>query len=210
MRKDEFIKLNIALSLPKEVCDEAVKVSQNIHQLSPAAFTLDNKTLFPHITIYFAEFPQKNLPKIVRAVSNVVMNQHPFVLSFKSFKTESGYVNIILEKTETIRSIHENVVRSVNPFREGHLREKYRASSLFLNQFSDKERSFIIQYGCPFLMDLYRPHLTVSFIEDFRIAGNISRGLLWESKTCTIDKISIYTIGEYGTCTGVVKEFPLQ
>jgi 2'-5' RNA ligase len=210
MKKDEFIKLNIAFSLPKEVCDEAVKVSQNIHQLSPALFILDNKTLFPHITIYLAEFPQKNFSKIIRAVSNVVMNQKPFTLSFKSFKTEYGYINITLEKTETLRSIHENIVRNINTFREGHLREKYRASSLFLNQFSDKERSYIIQYGFPYLMDLYRPHLTVSYFEDHKIAEKISKKLSWENKTCTVDKISIYTVGEHGTCIGVVKEIPLQ
>ena len=110
-----------------------------------------------------------------------------------------------------IKSLHEETVRKLNPFRAGHIREKYRPGSDYHLDFSKEQLKNIAEYGYPDAMSLYKPHITIIRLKDNSLAETIAKTISWGEPThFIVDKLATYTMGESGTCKDLVKEFTLK
>lgn len=206
----DFIRINVAFGLPKEVFQEAVGLSNEVSNEGTTIFILDGVEFYPHITIYSPEYPRKNVDNVLSTVKEVVQTLSPVKFEFEKVKGSQGYVGIGFKLTEVIKDMHKLIVDRLNPLREGHLREKYKEGSDYHIDFSEEQKMNIKQYGYSNAMSLYTPHLTIIRFQDENLAKRVINNLNWSISSFVNDKLAVYSMGKHGTCRKLLKEFKMN
>lgn len=204
-----FTRVNIAVKPSQDVLEQVIKLSGEISKEAETFFVLDGLSYFPHITIYSPEYPNKNLDQIFNTVKEIVSKTEPFIATFTSFSSHLGYIDIALEKTEIWEELHEVIVQRLNPYRENHIREKYKSSEE-LNNYSTILQEYIFGYGYSEVLTAFRPHLTITRLKDERKAKEIVKKLNFQIQSFKVTILAAYLMGSHGTCTGLIQEFPLK
>lgn len=210
METDKFIRLNTVFKVPTQVAQKAINLSQEIAQTHKTFFVLDGINFHPHITIYPPEYPESNIDQVLNIVKEVARNSKKIKFTFKTIDNFQGSIGVCFKLSPEIQSLHEKLVKKLNPLREGHLREKYQVGSVYRKTLSSEELANIDQYGYHGVMHLYNPHLTVIRLEDESFAETISNYLRWNITEFIVDKLAIYTSGVSGTVKKFIKEFNLK
>jgi 2'-5' RNA ligase len=203
-----YTRVNIAIKPPLDVQSLAIHLSELIAAETDAYFVLDNKNYYPHATIYSPEYPNKNLERVLREIDDVTKNLSPFLCEFERLSTHQGYIDLQLRKSQEWVHLHKLLVDTLNPFREDHLRDKYNDPNELLN-YSDEQQGYIKEYGYAEVFNAFRPHITLSRIKDEHVAREIIKNIPTQSFTFKVQEIAAYTMGQHGTCTGILKEFIL-
>lgn len=206
MDKEKFVRLNVAFKMPQEVSEEAIKLSKEVAEKEGVYFTLDGVDFIPHATIYSPEYPEKNLEKVIETAEKIAKELSPVNFIYKILKEEeifSGSILVSFENSNEIKNIHEITVQKLNPFREGHLREKER-------NYSGKGKENIEKYGLPLVMNFYDPHITITSLKNGQKTAGIVKNVGWKIKKFKVDTIMVCAMGEHGTCRKIIKEFKLE
>jgi hypothetical protein len=83
------------------------------------------------------------------------------------------------EKNEEIEGLHQEIVGKLNSLREGKIKSSYEDPG---QMYSDKEKNQIKDFGYPYVMELYNPHLTIIALENDSDAPNVAKSLSWNKK----------------------------
>lgn len=210
--ENEFARLNTMLVPPKDIVEQAIKLSRDFSQKVPTNFVLDNIHFFPHITLYSPEYPKRNLKTIVETVDRLAHTHtkiHVAINGIHAGGDGSIYVELELHRSPEIQRLHQDIVQALNELREGRINPKY-LSPEYLAEKSPQQRKNIQKYGKAGVMDLYMPHLTITALKDVTLARKIASKATWDTPSFTIDTMGINTMGEHGTCTTLIKQFPLS
>lgn len=201
-----YVRVNIAVQPPEEVLKEAVSLSQKISKDANTYFTLDASKLFPHITLYSPEYPIKNLDTVYKTVNNITKTFSPFNVHFNTFRSHLGYIDIAFEKTDEWIGLHKQIVNSLNPLRENHLRDEYLNEDE-LKKYNQVEQKHIRKYGYSEVFDTFTPHLTLTRLLSEDEAKKTISNLNFSKKEFQANKLAAYSMGSHGTCTEILKEF---
>lgn len=203
-----FIRINIAVKPNSEVCQQVIDLSRKISSENEVLFVSDGINFLPHITLYSPEYPEYNFEKVLETVEHISKDMRQFEAKFSLFSSHLGYVDIALDKTNEWMNLHNLVVNQLNPLRDNHLREKYKHPKE-LAKYSSEQQNYILQFGYAEVFNAFRPHLTLSRLKDERTAKEIVASLQFPLKSFTVDTVAAYAMGDHGTCTKVIKEFPI-
>ncbi len=206
--KDKFIKINIAFKLPVEVAEKVARLSLEISQKEDAFFTLDNLNFYPHVTIYFLEYPAYNSEKIWEKLEDISKNFSPIKFVADGIKISRGYIGMAASYSPELRHLHEAIVRETNTFRENHPREEY--ASINSEEISQGKKQNIKLYGHSDVLDLYKPHITITRLKNEEAAQKNAKSIQWEIEDFLIDVVGVFKTGENGTCVEKIKEFKLK
>lgn len=207
---NKFVRLNTVFKLPEDIAKKAIDLSREIAKNNEVVFVLDGVQFHPHITIYSPEYPEANLEKILMVVEKITDKTNQTTLDFQSIKNNQGSIIVHFKLSPEIKSLHEEIVKELNLFREDHTREKYKPGSDYHLDFSQEQLKNIAEYGYPDAMSLYKPHITIIRLKDNSLAETIANTISWEPAHFTVNKLAVYTMGESGTCKDLVKEFILK
>jgi 2'-5' RNA ligase len=206
--ENEFVRLNIALKPPKFVSEAAIAMSRELRKKFESHFVLDGSQVLPHITIYSPEFPSENLEKILKAVGSAVAGEKKLKLREERFETEEGFIGVKFFLTDEGRRFHERIVAALSPLRGEHLRPKYETAE-YAKKTSPEKMENIRKYGYGNVMNLYRPHLTITRIKDESRAEAIIQDLKWPVVEFEAGEVGVFRMGDHGTCREPVKIFEL-
>lgn len=204
-----FIRVNIAIKPSSEVTKQALQLSEEINKKADAYFILDGRNFFPHLTLYSPEYPERNLNEVLATISDIAKQSPSFTTSKSSLSSHLGYIDVAFDKSQEWVQLHELVMNALNPLRENHLREKYKHPEE-LAKYSKDQQEYIQKYGYAEVLTTFRPHLTLSRLKDEAIAKEIAAGLHFPIESFRIDTIAAYTMGDYGTCIKLIKEFSMK
>lgn len=155
--------------------DELSEVSREINSVLVERYGSEidfTNGIEPHITMYMGLFPEKNFELIFRELSFVLSDYPQFKVKMSEFRlTSDGYLFWDVEKSLRIIELHKEIINSLNSLREGLLREKYKTS---LNDFSQAEQANINKFGFPFVLEEFKPHLTLGKISGVSDINNIA------------------------------------
>lgn len=116
----------------------------------------------PHLTLYMGLFPDTVADDLRAAVEALAREYSPVPLAFQGFSaSREGHLFLDLEPAPGLVAIHRAAVEALNPFRQGAIREKYLAG---LAGFPPAEQHHIRTYGYPWVLDGFRPHVTIGFV----------------------------------------------
>jgi len=206
---DDFIRLNIALKPPFDVEKKAIALSQKVSNSHKVFFILDGKTVYPHITLYSPEYPKKNLKKILTGVKELSKKIKSVNLTYQQPVAKQGFINITFNLSPEIKELHEKIVAKFNPLRAGHYKKEYDAPD-YRMELSPEKIANIARYGYPAAMNLYQPHLTIIRLEDEKEAKTVAKNLGWDIPQFMADSITVYKMGEHGTCIEPILEVRLK
>lgn len=203
---EESTALNI-IYLPDEATrNKAIELSRKILSDLPVEFILGQGTI-PHITIYQASFPTRNLQRVKEIVKEISSEIEPFQVEMGPFfvNVVRGFVWWNCIKSDQLVRVHWKTIDSLNPLREGLI-----PATLKNYPATEEEEMELKNYGAFLMGKRYPPHITLTRLKNpedekrvFKILGKEERSVF------TADKIAIGLMGDHGTVTEIIEEFPL-
>jgi len=208
MQENQFVRLNIAFKLPREVAEKVINLSQELSNNHKAYFVFDGKTILPHITIYSPEYPAVNYDKVLNGVKDLTNEFGNIKLTYDKIINTEGFIGVKFVLSPEIIEMHEKIIAKFNPLRESHYKKKYDTPAYKMKISAQKEEN-INNYGYPDVMSLYNPHLTIIRLEDKIKADELANELNWGLDSFTADTIAVYKMAEHGTCIESVLEIKI-
>jgi 2'-5' RNA ligase len=200
--------LNIAILPSTEVAAQAIEMSKKILTEMGSRYLLGFKTLIPHITVYQAQYPNKNIAKLKNIIEKFVLDLPSFRINLDAITVSHGtFLFWNCEKNKVIQDIHEKVVALANPLREG----------IVLSQLADRtnltpeDKSDIEKFGALLIGPRYEPHITITRLNRENDAEKAIK-LLSDTKNILFKPKSIILgyLGDHGTVTEIIEEFPFN
>lgn len=208
MSTEDIIQLNIAYKTPTDVSEAIIDLSQRFNKDPMLYPIIDGVDFYPHVTIYFADFPNRNFEKIIETTKKLVRDIQRQKLIFKELTASRRYIDVEFEKSKSLQQIHETALKAINPFRKGYLREKYKDES-YLERCNETEKENIVKYGYRNAMSLYRPHITITRFETVLQVKEAMNKIKWDIPEFEVDTLAVYEMGEHGTCKRELESFQL-
>lgn len=206
MADNKYIRLNIAFLPPSCAAQSLTNLSQKLAKDYQTFFVLGGRKVFSHISIYSPLFPSKNINKVLARTGEVVKKVTSIQTSFTGLKCVDGYLVIGLRKTREMTNFHKVIVNSLNPYRESSLRTKYRDH---WENYNGTQKVNIVSFGVPYILNLYYPHITITRFKNDSDANKAVKSLTTYTGTVILNKIAVFTMGEHGTCTRLIKSWTL-
>ena len=195
---------NIVILPPKNISQKAISISKKL-RVKGGLFTLGNKVYFPHVTLYMAEFPLKNIPKIKSLLQKFVIKIKPFNLNSSDYRqSPGGYVDVAYKKSKKIKDIQKSLIDLLNPLREGLIMESDKER---LHTSIKTEQKNIKLYGYRYAKSQFDPHITFTKLKEYNTSAVAMPKTDFSFKA---ESVAIFSKGEHGTCNKLIKKFNLQ
>jgi 2'-5' RNA ligase len=204
-----MITRNIVILPPPEIAEQAMTWSREVASEYKTDFVLDGKQFYPHITIYQAAYPDRNLPYVEKQLTELVKYVKPFRVKSTTFSTMVGFIFLNFTKSEELISLHKQIVEICNPLREG---EGIPAELKNLTDPNVPEfiKHSIRTYGSALAMEAYMPHITISRLQNRQDADRALEVLGKTEVTFDVHGISLGNIGIDGSVNEIFKETPFR
>lgn len=199
--------LNIVYLPDDSTRRKAIELSERLASRLSIEFTL-GKDKHPHITIYQARFPTKNVEKLKEVIRQIVSKTRLFEIKMAEFLANVGVPGFIwwtAKKSDQLLKVHWKILDSVNPLREGLIPEGLKNYPA-----KEEDKMEIENYGSLLVGKRHQPHITITRIKNLS-DGQKALKILGkeEHSTFTADKIALGYLGDHGTVTGIIEEFAL-
>lgn len=167
---------------------------------------LDEKKCFPHITLYMAQLPLKNISKIQNFLRGFVAAARPFrMTSVRYRQSDNGFVAVEYKKSKVISDFQKDIITLINPLREGLLRPKDEAR---MGALSTAKQNNIRRYGFQNVGASYSPHLTFTKFE--RSQDDALSEVEKINFSFDVASVGLFFLGEYCTCRRAVEIFDMS
>jgi len=202
---------DIILLLDKESERKALALAAQIKVEGENTFKIDNQKYFAHVSLYFPYLPEENLENVEQIVKKIAASTERFALSVNGLEAADSSIAIQFRKINILEKLHETIVETVNPLRNGAIRDK-ELKGIEAGDFSPEQSAMIMAYGVPNILKLYQPHLTLARLSSDEEAKNGAINLNKESDLKTVQAIGlgIAEMGPHGTVTKIIKKFSFK
>lgn len=196
--------LDVYLELPGDLLKQAFALNRRV--VSSAGGAVDfGAGRIPHITLYMGLFPEAERAAVVSELKTVAAETAPFPIVLREIETSrDGYLFWKVVADEPLRHLHERVVTALNPLRCGAVREKFLEDQ---ERFTKEECVYIMKYGFPWVLDRFRPHVTVGYLENGAAAAADALGCP-EARGEAV-RIALGSVGDHGVILEAGEAFPL-
>ena len=202
-------EFNVCLIPNKKIQQTCIKLSQEISQQYQTNFILNHKNPIPHISIYHIGIPTKNKNKLFNLVENISKTHQPFKVKSKNFFQFDNFFFINTNISNSFIRLHNNVVDTLNPLREGFLRNEIKE---FINNpnVSQQRKKYAQKYGYFLVKNEFIPHITITNFLNRSDIKQVIKKFNLPKFSFIADKIFITKIGPYGTVSKIIKEYRLK
>jgi hypothetical protein len=195
---------NIVLIPELSLIKKSIRLSKKL-ELLDSHFTLDNKTFFPHVSLYMTQLNELGLEKSMEALSVIAKDNNSIEVTSKGYRYIDEYIDVQHIRTKELIFLQKEVLKSINPIREG-LRDK---DKLRLKNATGEIRSNLLEYGYRSVGNLFYPHITFTrFKNDEK--QSIESFPLKETFNGKLLAIGIFEMGDNGTCVKKIGEWVLS
>jgi 2'-5' RNA ligase len=194
----QVLYLDCFVEISGEPLEQAIQINEKLVENFGSQIDFSSK-IEPHLTIFMGLFPAANLDRIKQNLNSINREFSPFSLTFDHFRiSEEGYVFWEPKPCQKLQKLHEQVVQSLNPLRDGLIREKYMN---LLSSYTEIEQQLILKFGFPWVNSLFNPHLTLGKIAPERNGSELNQLLQKYSapEKTTLARLKLGTVGENGT-----------
>ncbi|MFI9594520.1 bifunctional copper resistance protein CopD/cytochrome c oxidase assembly protein [Nonomuraea sp. NPDC052265] len=204
---------DVVLLPPHDVNAQAVRLSRRCAEATATEFVLREDDLYPHISLYMANFTPDRLKEAVALLHDLSRRTSAMSLEGESFAAnDHGMVELFFRKTDAITRLQQDVVTALNPLRTGLRRRDPVGRVLADHRLTapPTARANLDLYGYDEIGDLFRPHITLTRLQ--QPDHSLDLGLLAEPSafTATYPALALCVMGEHGTCTEIVETFTLD
>lgn len=197
------ITLNIAILPSDNITIEAIEMSKKVANEVGSEFTLDQNRFLPHITVYQAQFSNKNMDKLKKLVQDLS--------SRESFEINLDVITISHEtflfwkcERDILRELQAKAIEIANPLREGLI----PAQLANVTGLSEGDKYDAKTFGALLVGPRYEPHITITRLKRKEDAEKVI-GILGSSKKLSFKPKALILgyLGEHGTVTEIAESF---
>ena len=190
---------NVVLLPPKEVNEEAIRLSKLIAKSFAVEFVLDGKNFYPHLTLFQLSIPIKSLPVINDLLKDTLKSTIETKFD-KYFAAQNGFISWDCQINQQLLELHKKVINKTNHFRKNR---PLPSKKLQYNFLTTKDNIQIKKFGSSGLLGNFRPHITLARLKD---GSHYKEALsLLPFKKPLLVKFKQAAIGELSTHGTVVK-----
>lgn len=176
-------------------------------------YTVSDKRLIPHATIYQAQYPVENYEKVREKISEVAKSTKPMELHMKDYEMHAGvYAWWNISKTKELNRLHYGLLE-LSGLRNGLLlpfiREDmtgYKAGG----EFDGTQKRNVEKYGAVVVAESFQPHVTLGNLKQKSTTDEMRKALPPAESRFTVDEIQIGEMGDHGTVLGIRDSFKLR
>lgn len=197
--------LNIAILPSDEVATQAIVMSKKVAREVGSRFILNSETLIPHITVYQAQYPSKNIAKLKSIARNLSLRQELFEITLDAITvSHETFLFWNCEKTIILQNLQKKAVELANPLR-GNL---IPASLSDMAGLSEGDRYDVSHFGALLIGPRYEPHITITRLNKEEDAKKAIKVLSGSKKLSFKPKgLILGYLAEHGTVNGIVENF---
>lgn len=196
-------ELNVVILPDDKVRDMAIEMSRKAREIGQTNFILDGRRLFPHITVYQARFPENNVDRIKAYLKTIAERLSPFEVSLGKTSRWNNYIFWDTEATNEFMHLNKSVIYQLNP-----LRENLVLKGLEGKKWNMSETYSIQNYGSLLAGKDFTPHITIAAAKTDQDAQRIAQEMRPKIAKFAASKIALGRLGEFGTVTEILEEFP--
>ncbi|RFN59056.1 2'-5' RNA ligase family protein [Marixanthomonas ophiurae] len=199
-KQEEIIAIDVLLTLPKEMDQQAIQLNQAIVKDNPTNFTLD-KNHIPHITLLQCYIPESDLSNVAEALKGLYKTvEHDTLwadnLQYTKEKEES-FSSIRIKKSNQLVTLHKKVIALVKPYMVTNgSQESYvqNTDDTPIDQFTiDYVPVFVPEHS----FENYNPHISLG-VAKTSLLDSLNQNNFRPTKF-QATSISVYQLGSFGT-----------
>lgn len=198
--------LNIALIPTHEIFDQAIEMSKKVNEEVNAEFVLNYTLFLPHITVYQAHFPDKNIDKVKKTVAKIAEATKSIKIELQTFSINyKTFLFWTVEKSDALSNLQNQIIHVVNPLRDGLI-----LPALSNIDLENKDDAYDIQhFGSLLIGEHYKPHITITRLKDEKHDKKALSVLkkFKEQQTFTAESVTLGYLGQHGTVNGIIPEY---
>lgn len=201
----ETTSLNIAILPTDEISAQAIIMSNKIANEIGSKFTLNSNSLIPHITVYQARYPSKNMDKVKNIARNLSLEQKLFEIKLDTITVSHGtFLFWNCKKSLTLQNLQKRAVELANPLREGLT----PPSLSDVTGLSRGDKYDVKHFGALLIGPRYEQHITITRLNKEDDAKKAIKVLSGSKKFSFWPKgLILGYLGEHGTVTKIVENF---
>jgi hypothetical protein len=200
----DSLACNIALIPDPAIVHSAIATSKRLEQHG-GLFILDNMEFFPHVSLYMTQLKVADVDMAGELLAAIAAQTRVIHAIAVRYAQEEGFIDAEYVRSPQLVALQERVLTAINPIRDG-LREKDQRR---LERAKGVARTNLEQYGYRGVGELFRPHLTFTRF-DAKYAID-TRSLPDPSAfNGPFVGLGLFTMGDHGTCTKKLGEWPLR
>lgn len=141
----------VIITLPEQILSELQENMNKLEHEFETAWSLPE----PHITLYQAKFPISQKDAVIDQLTQICSQFAAPELKCVWPNIKNNYVGIAFQRSDSLMLLHEKVVKTLNPIRNGTIKSVYIERR---SEFSQLEQEMIDTRGYPYVFDNYMPH----------------------------------------------------
>lgn len=200
----DVLKRNIVILLDDSLTSQLIQLSEEINSKIPSAIILNAVDMYPHITLYTTNYPRDNEELVMEKLSKLSQNVRPFSIVLN--KPIVDMLGVWINAAPNLQRLHELVVDTCNPSREGLYDEK---ELIAIGDNTQRQES-LKKWGMWAAKELYIPHITLSRPID---SSGLEEALhVLPEALCfnaQVKEIAYVERGPHGTCKKILEKFSL-
>ncbi len=177
--EDNKIRVTFAFKVPSAISEEVVEIREKLLSEFDEQYSSEYPSYTPHITVYQAEFPDKNETKIFDVLQKIVKASHEVTFVPTEIGSKGRYVAVRFEKNHRLLKFQKTLVDELSPLRENILKKTYTES---FESFEQNEQLNIQSWGYPYLFGSYQPHLTFIALKDIEDVSSAIKKTKWDKE----------------------------
>lgn len=194
--------IDVVLLPSQEMADRAIEANRGLLKQNAGKIVLDNDNCLPHISLAMGCIDEGDIAEIGKILQTIAEKYPAGRLSAVDIRTEANSAGekvsaFRIERTETLQSLHEEIMRRLTPY----LSYDVRPDMVFSGTAGESTLLWIKNYPGNSSFERFSPHITIGY-------GQINDSSF--PVKFTVSKLALCHLGNHCTCRKVLTSADLR
>jgi hypothetical protein len=208
---DKNLLVNVVVVPDERTIETARRLGEILGGKYDCYYSLDDKSYIPHISVYQAQYPRKNIELVRKYTVEAAAETTSFTVEVKSYQTYYTFIFWNLLQNPSLTNLHYRLLEKLNPLREGLLMPHLTTTGYMTGEkFTEEEAEAVQKYGTIVVGKLFKPHITLARLKKVIPDEELKKVLPQTSSTFKVSSIYIGKMGDHGTVTDILETFDFK
>ncbi|MCA9364574.1 MAG: hypothetical protein KC736_01645 [Candidatus Moranbacteria bacterium] len=166
-----YQKYNVAIIPSEDVLEQAIQVSQQLAE-HDAFFILNTENVLPHVSLYHVALFHDKVSEAISVLEGLFESAFPVEMIQDEYDcVEGGWIDMSYQKTKALCDLHFRTIKVMQDVWDRDVLEQFHDFS----ELSPEKQQVIQKYGWPASDLFFRPHLTLSRLQNEDCLSDVLR-----------------------------------
>jgi len=208
---DKNLIVDVVVVPDEKAIESARRLGRALAKKYDCYFSLDNKTYIPHISVYQAQYPRKNMEVVRKYTAEVAAETTSFTVEVNPYQAHYTFMWWNLLQNPSLTDLHYKLLEKLNPSREGLLMPHLTPAGYKTGEkFTEEEAEAVRKHGTIVAGKLFKPHITLARLKKVITDEELNKILSQTSATFKVSSIHMGKMADHGTVTDILETFDFK